>query len=172
MWVRLGASARPPSRFSNKGNLDPRQKQAQQARIKRQKMEWKSWEESMEKKEEMYRSRKASSESRKERYLPEATKIKDGGGRKGNITNSRRVGSYRNQAPIQKKRDESDLMGTLYTRQRLYQKVNSFSKVLGEIQQGREEQLNQPEASLDNAIESPMIDQTSIRVLEEESWDW
>lgn len=174
MWV-LGASARPPFRFSNRRNPDPRQKEAQQSRIERQQMEWKSWEEAMEKKEQIYRSRKVSAS---EETYPEARRIQDGA-RKKYMMRGPRTGSYREEVPRNKKKEESDLMGTLYTRQRLYQKVDGFSRLLGlpDQQQAREQQsteetLNQPEATLDDTIERPMIDQTIIRVLHEDTWDW
>lgn len=173
MWV-LGASARPPSRFSNIRNVDPRQRQAQQARIEKQRQEWKSWEDSMEKNEEIYRAQRGvrprEGDRPSRRLLPEANR--DGSSMQKRADKS----SNRMRTPLQsKQRDNLDLMGNLYTRQRLYQKVNGFSQLIGEIQQAREQQSEEPEqARGDNkeVMESFVIDQTSTRVHEEDTWDW
>ena len=125
----------------------------------------------MEKNEEIYRSKKGFRQRRprKEEY-PEAQEGELNDEVWGAMSSKRQ---YADEV-TRKKREEPDLMGTLYTRQRLYQKVNGFSRLLGEIQQAREQGLNEPEESLSDTIsvESPMIDQTTVRVVQEDTWDW
>lgn len=173
MWV-LGASARPPSRLSNIRNVDPRQRQAQQARIEKQRQEWKSWEDSMEKNEEIYRAQRGvrprDGDRPSRRPLQEARRDGSSMQKRGEKSSNRMLTTVPKM-----QRDNLDLMGNLYTRQRLYQKVNGFSQLVGEIQQSREQQSEEPQKTRgDNKeiTESFVIDQTSTQVHEEDTWDW
>jgi hypothetical protein len=124
----------------------------------------------MEKNEEIYRSRMGFRQRRPKKEEKAGTQRRGvSNGVRGTLSSTR---PYTDEAP-QKKR-ELDLMGTLYTRQRLYQKVNGFSRLLGEIKQGREQALDELEESPSDttSVESPMIRQTTVQVVKEDTWDW
>ena len=126
----------------------------------------------MEKNEEIYRAQRGvrprGGDRPSRRHLPEA--------RRDGPSMHKTEASKRMLATVQsKQRNDLELMGNLYTRQRLYQKVNGFSQLLGEIQQAREQQLEEPQQTRgDNKdiMESFVIDQTFTRVHEEDTWDW
>lgn len=132
--------------------VDPRQQKAQKNRFEKKKREWKAWEESIEREEALYRrsggpgSRERANSSGQGRTTP--LERQSAARSKGDSLGSRFVGERQPKDSLIVPQGQSvdvEQAGSMYSRQRLLQKVNTFSRMVHDIQQAQQtDDANEP----------------------------